>query len=58
MGTASGTFLSSLGLIRTEDLLITALLATIGAIVSFLISFFLNLLLKPKIEKINKKRKR
>jgi len=57
MGTVSGTFLSSLSLIRIEDILITALLASIGAVISFVLSCFLNLFLKPKLGKFKKKRK-
>lgn len=57
MGTVSGIFLSSLSLIRIEDILVTALLASIGAIISFILSCFLNLFLKPKLGKFNKNRK-
>jgi len=57
MGTASGTLLSSLGLIRTEDIFKTVLLASIGAIVSFVISCFLNLIIKMKNHKFKKHKK-
>lgn len=51
MGTASGTFLSTLGYIKMEDVLITSILAIIGALISFIISCFLNIYLKPKLKK-------
>lgn len=57
LGTAGGTVLSSLSLIRAEDILLTVILATIGAVVSFLISYILNLFLKPKIGKFKKNKK-
>ena len=57
LGTAGGTFLSSMSLLRTEDILVTALLASLGAVVSFLMSCFLNLFLKPKLGKFKKDRK-
>ena len=56
LGTAGGTFLSSLNLIRFEDLIVTVLLATIGALVSFLMSCLLNSFLKPKKGKFKKKK--
>ena len=57
MGTAGGTLLSSLSLIQTEDIVITAILASIGAVISFLMSCMLNLLLKPKEGRIKKNKK-
>ena len=45
-GTAGGTFLSIVSNITTEDLARTAVLAAIGAIVSFTISTILKCILK------------
>tara|TARA_R100000935_G_scaffold56566_2_gene88422 strand:- start:1274 stop:1477 length:204 start_codon:yes stop_codon:yes gene_type:complete len=56
VGTAGGTFFPTLGLIRIEDIIITIILASIGAVVSFLLSCLLNLFLKPRFGK--KKRKK
>jgi len=58
MGTASGTFLSTLGYIKLEDVLITSILAIIGALISFIISCFLNIYLKPKLKKRKKRNKK
>ncbi len=57
MGTACGTFLSSLSIIHIEDILITAILASIGAVISFLMSCFLNLFLKPKLGRFKRNKK-
>jgi hypothetical protein len=46
MGTAGGTFLSVLPNLHSEDVLKTIILATLGAIVSFLISLVLKILIK------------
>jgi len=46
MGTAGGTFLSVLPNIHSEDIVKTAILATVGAIVSFTISLLLKSLQK------------
>ncbi|WP_445737635.1 hypothetical protein [Mariniflexile sp.] len=46
MGTAGGTFLSVLPNIHSEDIVKTAILATVGAIVSFTISLILKSLTK------------
>jgi mannitol-specific phosphotransferase system IIBC component len=46
MGTAGGTFLSILPNIHSEDIVKTAILATVGAIVSFTISLLLKSLQK------------
>ncbi len=46
MGTAGGTFLSVLPNLHSEDVLKTIILATLGAIVSFLISLILKILIK------------
>lgn len=46
MGTAGGTFLSMLPNIQSEDIVKTAVLATVGAIVSFMISLLLKCLNK------------
>lgn len=45
-GTASGTLLTILFNITSEDLLKTAILAAVGAVVSFAITMFLKLLFK------------
>lgn len=50
MGTASGTFLSVLPNLHSEDVVKTIVLAIIGAIVSFIISILLKKLV-PKKEK-------
>ena len=46
VGTAGGTFLSVVPNILSEDVLKTVVLAAVGAVVSFLISWMLKLLLK------------
>jgi mannitol-specific phosphotransferase system IIBC component len=46
MGTAGGTFLSVLPNIHSEDIVKTAILATVGAVVSFTISLLLKSLNK------------
>jgi hypothetical protein len=46
IGTAGGTFLSVLPNIHSADILRTVVLATIGAVVSFAISFLLKTILK------------
>ena len=57
MGTAGGTFLSSLSLIQTEDIVVTAFLASLGAGISFLMSYMLTLILKPKGGRSRKNKK-
>ena len=46
IGTAGGTFLSVLPYLHSEDVLKTIILATLGAIVSFLISLLLKIIIK------------
>jgi len=46
MGTAGGTFLSIVPNIQSEDIAKTAILATVGAVVSFTISLLLKSLNK------------
>jgi len=46
IGTAGGTFLSVLPNLHSEDIFKTVLLATIGAIVSFMISMVLKFFIK------------
>jgi len=46
MGTAGGTILSILPTINSADVFKTVLLASVGAVVSFIISFVLNYLFK------------
>jgi hypothetical protein len=46
IGTAGGTFLSVVPNLHSEDVLRTILLATIGAIVSFVISMTLKFFIK------------
>jgi len=46
VGTAGGTFLSILPNLHSEDIVKTVLLATIGAIVSFILSLVLKSILK------------
>jgi hypothetical protein len=46
IGTAGGTFLSVLPNLHSEDVLKTIILATLGAIVSFLISLLLKILIR------------
>ena len=51
-GTAAGTLLSVLPNLQSEDIARTVILATIGAVVSFLVSVVIKLLRKVK-KKIN-----
>jgi hypothetical protein len=46
IGTAGGTFLSVLPNLHSEDILKTVILATLGAIVSFIISLSLKFFIK------------
>jgi len=46
MGTAGGTFLSIVPNIQSEDIVKTVVLATVGAVVSFMISLLLKSLNK------------
>ncbi|MBC7847721.1 MAG: hypothetical protein H7Y10_14675 [Flavobacterium sp.] len=46
MGTAGGTFLSVLPNLHSEDVFKTVVLASIGAIASFIVSLALKILLK------------
>ena len=46
IGTASGTFLSILPNLHSEDVLKTVILASVGAIVSFTISLVLKFFIK------------
>ncbi|WP_157496508.1 hypothetical protein [Flavobacterium gelidilacus] len=48
MGTAGGTFLSIVPNINSEDIARTIVLATVGAIVSFMISLLLKSLQKKR----------
>ncbi len=50
MGTGSGTLLSALAFINTHDVLKTVILAAIGAVVSFAVSWVLQ-----KIANVQKK---
>jgi mannitol-specific phosphotransferase system IIBC component len=52
MGTAGGTFLSMIPNIQSEDIVKTAVLATVGAIVSFTISLLLKSLNKKHKKKV------
>lgn len=56
-GTASGTFLSSFAALQVEDILISALLAIIGAVISFIMSCLLNFFVKPKLKLKNRDHK-
>tara|TARA_R110002012_G_scaffold59605_4_gene156090 strand:- start:1538 stop:1744 length:207 start_codon:yes stop_codon:yes gene_type:complete len=58
MGTASGTFLSTFAALEVQNIFTSALLAIVGAIISFLMSCLLNLIIKPKFKKHRKKRKK
>lgn len=58
MGTASGTFLSTFATMNVEDLFISALLAIVGAVISFVMSCILNLYIKPKLDQFQKGKKR
>ena len=46
MGTAGGTFLSIIPNIQSADVLKTVVLATVGAVVSFIISLVLKSIIK------------
>jgi hypothetical protein len=46
MGTAGGTFLSVLPNLHSDDVLKTVVLASVGAIVSFIVSMTLKYLIK------------
>ena len=46
MGTAGGTFLSVMPNLHSEDVLKTVVLASIGAVVSFIVSLALKYLIK------------
>ena len=50
-GTVGGTFLAFVGMIDPNDMLKTAILAAIGAIVSFIVSAFLKRIFKSKKKK-------
>jgi len=50
-GTLGGTFLSMAYVVSTDDLIKTALLASVGAIVSFLVSVMMKCLLKKHTKK-------
>jgi len=58
MGTASGTFLSTFAALEVQDIFISALLAIIGAVISFLMSCLLNLLVKPRLKNFSPKKKK
>lgn len=58
IGTASGTFLSTFAALKVEDIFISALLAVIGAVISFLMSCMLNLFIKPRLKNYNRRKKR
>ena len=47
-GTAAGTFLSVLPNLHSEDIVKTIILATVGAIVSFIVSIIIKRFKKPK----------
>lgn len=63
MGTASGTLVSTLAMVAYDDIVRTIFLATLGAVVSFVVSYILNKLLKPfrgyrkKLKKRKKEKK-
>jgi hypothetical protein len=48
IGTASGTFLSVLPNLHSEDVLKTVVLAAIGAIVSFILSMIFKFIVKKR----------
>lgn len=56
VGTVSGTALSTFAILPVEDIFTSAILAVIGAIISFLMSCLLNLFLKPNFKKSKKKK--
>ncbi len=45
-GTAGGTLLTILGIITSDDIAKTAILAAVGAVVSFAVTLLLKLLMK------------
>jgi len=47
MGTASGTLVSTFAMVAYDDIVRTIFLATLGAVVSFVVSYILNKLSKP-----------
>ena len=47
-GTAAGTFLSILPNLTSDDIIKTMILATVGAIVSFIVSIIIKRFKKPK----------
>lgn len=50
-GTLGGTFLSIAPVLSTDDIIKTVLLATVGAIVSFIVSVMMKCLLKKHMKK-------
>ena len=58
MGTASGTFLSTFAALEVQDIFISALLAIIGAVISFLMSCLLNLFVKPRLKNYSTKKRK
>lgn len=58
MGTASGTFLSTIAALKAEDILVSAILAILGAVISFILSCLLNLFIKPGLKKLKLMRKK
>jgi predicted RND superfamily exporter protein len=58
MGTTIGTFLSTFAALKVEDIFVSALLAIMGAILSFLMSCILKVYIKPKLEHFQKKKKK
>lgn len=50
-GTVGGTFLAFIGMVDPNDMLKTAILAAIGAIVSFIVSAILKRIFKSKKKK-------
>lgn len=48
LGTAAGTLLSAVPHIGTDELLKTAILAAVGATISFVVSFVLHRLRRPR----------
>lgn len=52
MGTAGGTFLSMVPNIHSEDIVKTIVLASVGAVVSFVISLLLKILQKKHRKKV------
>ncbi|MDP2693085.1 MAG: hypothetical protein Q8O88_05610 [bacterium] len=58
MGTVSGTFLSTIAALKAEDIFVTAILAILGAVISFILSCLLNIFIKPRLKKLKPKRKK